>query len=640
MASRIGMPNFDDEELLDDDPAPCGPAGAGGGGAPDVDDEDEDDDDDLFVTPVPAIEKPTVHAKASFLTSAADSAAGASLIGWVPQSMFKFSDKPPLPYLGVEALPRDTLAYLIDAEDVSMMLGQNWERSYHALCAGKGQFRVIRHSGAFTYVEIVHPPMNVRTFITLPRSCLSIAPIAPYESAFDPNRKGYTSIGTSLHAKDRGAPPGFVAIAKHTSETFPLEEAIVMLMQQQVPHDGFQNIMFNLSTGSFDDVINGTEVAGNPSPLLLTACAVARLMKGEPAEALQDAQRAIAMAHNAAAPYLAAWRALMALGKFASALSMLGTASLLVPNLPFIPRIRVINDFFIVLDRQGRDAGSPLAYRLTHGCQRGTVARRDFAAQEAICSDVPLLVVPACIENGADCIEPYPAWCAGTRGKLTKDQFYSRLFFTYRSAVSVARSSKLQERYTVDTLNAVLLSLLAVALTAHDMVGRRSADTLDAAIAQYGLFPFPCDAPPNVGPKFERDLFVVYATLICEFPDFVKAAIDFKYFFSVWTAAMRYGIRVLVDPQTGRSTVADHRVEFRLPGANDDRDDFDDGEAGGATSVVPPEYHGGWLIVGSAFVRRHHSDAERNTQIQVLEDHTRLALTATRPILSGEPLRF
>lgn len=90
-------------------------------------------------------------------------------------------DKPKLPFLDVKSLPPGTVVWVGDEEDVAAYLKKHWNSYYDKICNGHAVGTVVRHSNDMTLVEFSE--VDLRFTLTIPRSCLSVKKIEPYDSS-------------------------------------------------------------------------------------------------------------------------------------------------------------------------------------------------------------------------------------------------------------------------------------------------------------------------------------------------------------------------------------------------------------------------------------------------------------------------
>ncbi|RNF14041.1 uncharacterized protein Tco025E_06009 [Trypanosoma conorhini] len=259
--------------------------------------------------------------------------------------------KPELPQLSPESLPAGCHVWVVDEDDVRLLLREYWDDSYGAVCNGRLRGTVVRHSDNVTLVSFYDDHLEMSYGLSLPRVCLSKEPIKAYDRSLGGSNRFAESCFGIGNLDPR------VGRFREEAEALKINRQFyesLSVMEIQVPQSTPQLavVLENLNEGAYEAALTllsklPSNVFNRVDCLVLRSRANAFL--GRFTEALKDAMRAIEEEPRWVKGNLAAARALSGLGKFEEAARQINRARLLLPHSHELRKIEELNSFMLNL---------------------------------------------------------------------------------------------------------------------------------------------------------------------------------------------------------------------------------------------------------------------------------------------------
>lgn len=395
MASIWGRPNMDAD--LDDGERSTATSNSASASAPeqprdsknewsDCDNDDCDngsDDMDGWGAP-----PPDVVTKQQPRLSASD-LLGDPMAMFTPQPVLTFSDKPQPPMLRVEQLPPGSTVWVVDCEDVALLLKGNWDPIMNNVCCGKAEGQVVRHSGDVTFVKFgeLLPALDVG--LTLPRSCLSLDFIVPYDNRIEDAGQFAAGFGVGTLGPRAGnhRPTDIKAVVVRPLTQF-YDAFACSAVTFESTKDGMALIQGERFTAAIEYFTHQLSTVGNASSErkeLLLGRVVARLFAEQLAEALSDALQVIELSPSWPRAYLSAARCYATLGKLSQSAQMLNQTQLLLPHENDLRELQRLTDglrfFQHLLD------ATPVYLRINAWYEKLLHAKRGFSVGDVVLED-------------------------------------------------------------------------------------------------------------------------------------------------------------------------------------------------------------------------------------------------------------
>ncbi|ORC90830.1 uncharacterized protein TM35_000072540 [Trypanosoma theileri] len=359
MKSRIGRPDMN--ELLDADlqlVSPVGSRVAGGSGsdssAVDGDHESSSDESEWGTVGGNFRIEDVMKGESDVDMTAEEDKTEEKLL-YVPEPVISLScvRKPLVPRLPIEDLPVGTNVWVVDEEDVQLLLREHWDESYRAVCNGRISGTVVRHSNNVTLVRFYNEQLDMDYSLSLPRACLSDVPIDAYSSS--PHGSSY--MVTSFFGLGNLGPRAGRSHDNTTTCTLDKQyyESLSFMevhISPNLPQLGVANERF--IAGAYEDAISLLDKLDDETQHKMVDVLVLRsrtnIFLGRYEEALKDALKIIELDPSWVKGYVAAARALSGLGNFEEAGTQINQAMLLLPHSRELRRIGELDIFLCNLE--------------------------------------------------------------------------------------------------------------------------------------------------------------------------------------------------------------------------------------------------------------------------------------------------
>lgn len=413
-------PQYEDEEEEDDD----------------CDDDDDDDDDGWgdFTVTNGALDT----LREAILTNSNNEA---NEMLFVPEPVVSLLNdaKPAMPMLTQEELPPGTKVWIVDEDDVKLLLKDAWDPPIRIVCNGREIGTVQRHSGDLTLVSFSNESIGMSFAFTLPRPCLSIQPIVAYESNRPANRPN--ALASSFGVGNLGPRAGR-GTARTKDEVNILQQyyevmlaSIVKCKNAQPTWEQFVKGKVQPSLAAINTLIAEAEGASlatpEGSPLLGSRASsissnnneggagnnaanltlkelycvrsMMRIFDHDANGALDDAQKAIKLNPSWVKGYLRAARAHQASGKFTLAGHMINQTLLLLPHSEEVLRLSDLNNYLCRVNAELEQAAPHIGIRLSCTYAKLLMPKRGFQVGEVIFEETePVLSIPS-MQNATQC---------------------------------------------------------------------------------------------------------------------------------------------------------------------------------------------------------------------------------------------
>lgn len=333
--------------------------------------------------------------------------------------------KPLLPYLSKEELKVGSPVWVVDEEDVDTLLKNHFSRSYEMVCNGRKRGTVMRHNGDMTMVSFNDADTGVRCCLTMPRACLSLKPIEPYESGAGRTSTRvlgsyYCNVGPKATGSSRKRDE---RTAGNVCQQYYEDMAALAIPKESIGDLAEAQSLFQ--AGHFDEALaivnrilpraraevdaatgkGGAAAAaaehqpGTRSPVaFLVDVLVMRsrilLFQGRYVEALVDAELCVALEPKWVRGHLSVARAQSALGGWTQATSSLRAAEALLPASNELDRIAKMTKYLVSIQRRLDSTGHRVLIRLDQMYRKRLVPTVAHAAGDVLCAEVtPILAV-------------------------------------------------------------------------------------------------------------------------------------------------------------------------------------------------------------------------------------------------------
>lgn len=317
-------------------------------------------------------------------------------------------NKPDMPYHTKDQLPVGSRVWVVDEEDVALLMNAHWSTPYLRVCNGKLCGSVVRHSGEMTMVLFHDEGADLDFSLTLPRACLSLAPIEPYESNPCMKRQLIGSYYSNLGPRAGAGRPACMKGGRSSEEaeevpSFEVYQQyyeLVPALRLQVgsaeelfeAEKCFRFEKYNEAISLINSVLERTELA-HPhwlDAMLLRSRVYVFQERHE--EALADAKACMEVEPRWIRGYLSAARAHSGLGQFAEAGQLLRRAGELLSHSSEIERLKALNRYLDKLQQQLIKTGRPLRLMLDHLYRKLLLLQSDVDAGAVIVAeDTPVL---------------------------------------------------------------------------------------------------------------------------------------------------------------------------------------------------------------------------------------------------------
>ncbi|KAF8295109.1 hypothetical protein TcYC6_0097460 [Trypanosoma cruzi] len=561
------------------------------------------------------------------------------------------TQKPELPRLSAENLPTGCHVWVVDEDDVHLLLREHWDDSYRAVCNGRLCGTVVRHSVNVTLVSFYDEHLEMNYGLSLPRICLSNVPVESYNrSPGGSNRLIQSCFGLG-NLDPRAVRFREDAAAPKVNRQF-YESLSVMEVQVPQSLPQLAAVQKSLSEGAYEEALKLLDKlplnAVNRVDILVLRSR-ANIFLGRYEEGLKDALEAIEEEPRWVKGNLAAARAFSGLCKFEKAAQQIHRAMLLLPHSHELHKIGELNSFMLSLQM-----GLPrkdLDLFLDSQYAKRLVSSRRFKKDEIVYKGDQVIFAMESIfstPSGRCCV------CLKTEGKMMRVpvdldgnsseelacycsvecQQRSSLFFVMelgRHRVAVERARDLISCTLPQRVNQVSLDLTYMATrlflmicVTHDRLlsirrsQRRLNDVsnsnvsgeesdqsaasdkteflpLQAALKHLGVYPLPTD---QLSPSARDKMYVLYNTLTVFFSDKDKQTYSSALFYALYEYVRTFAVAVKVR------------------------------EAESMLYYLPK-------VMGAI---RHVEASEANCTVVINENGTDIALVASRDILPNEML--
>ncbi|KEG15627.1 hypothetical protein DQ04_00021250 [Trypanosoma grayi] len=506
------------------------------------------------------------------------------------------NQKPDVPRLPIESFPFGRRVWVVDEEDVHLLLREYWDDSYRAVCNGRLSGTVVRHSYNLTLVLFHDSHLDVTFSLSLPRACLSTAPIEAYSRSPHVSSgllNSYFGIGNLGPRTGRGREESTATalIKRQFYEALPVMEVQV---QQGLPRLSLAQDL--LLEGAFEEalaLLNELLAGASERADVLVLRSRANIFLEKYEEALRDALDVIALNPHWVRGYLSAARAQSGLGKFSTAASQINRVMLMLPHSRELRKIEELNAFLQNLQRElpSKDLSLYLDFRYAKqllACRRFRKADvvysedRAVLAMESIFSDSPSRCCVCLKPRGEMMRVPVESGGCGASEELAcycsvECQQRSSLFFAmelgrHRAAVRDARdlisvTSTMRMRHAPLDMACMAVRLYLMICVTHERLSsqqRRHADSstslaggsqsagsnaggllpLQAALKHLGVFPLPTD---TLGARVRDEMCVVYDTLTRTFTEDEKQMYPLAFFYALYEYVRTFAVSVVVE---------------------------------------------------------------------------------------------
>ena len=551
MTSRFGRPT--DDELLDDTEGNAQVAVVQDNNERDDDDDDDDDGDDGWGDL-------TVNLTAASKTVKRPSSCGL----FVPEQanvLDSSSSKPAMPLLDQHQLPPGSVVWVVDEDDVQMLLKDFWDHAIRVVCNGRVQGNVVKHSGeSLTVVQFADPKGRIKFSFTLPRQCLSLEKIEPYDHV---TLKKRGSLGHSIGGVGNLGPRAGRGTAKTKEEIHYLQQYYEVISANKIVEEFLDPIVDLIDKGKFVKALEGLEklvldpAVAHQRKELLCARSTLNIFSGNVSAALNDALDVIQINPSWVKGYLRAARAHSAAGKFILANQMINQTLLLLPHCPDIAVVSDLNDYLITLQTELKNDAT--SFRLDALYIKQLFPKRAFRAGEVMLEEHnPIVCVPSLYTK-----EPHCTTClsrhATTLASPTRDkrgmlycseacQKKSALFVPsevdtfgqgYKSAITLIQNKAASSLNLLPLEIARLtIRLFFIVYSTHQAASSGKAATpIEVVLKDLGVYPLVTNVLDN---KTRDELTVLYSVLTGIFSPADKLAYPDKLFLNLFVYVSTY----------------------------------------------------------------------------------------------------
>lgn len=317
-------------------------------------------------------------------------------------------DKPELPRLCVESVPIGCKVWVVDEEDVRLLLREYWDDCYRAVCNGRLCGSVVRHCHALTLVLFYDAELEMKFSLSLPRACLSLSPVESYRrSPCGSSRLLASHLGLGnldLCAGRAGEDAATSRLHRQFYES-------LSVMEIQAPRLGPVQACF--FSGAYEEALALlSELPAEASQRIdaLTLRSRVNAVLGRWEEALKDAQEVIKLEPFWVRGYLAISRALSGLGKFDVAAANIHRAMFLLPHSKELCKIQKLNSYMYNLQR--KLPCNDLSLFLDFWYAKKLVTRRPFRKLEVVYKEDQMILAmesmfSTCSDRCCVCLKPH-----------------------------------------------------------------------------------------------------------------------------------------------------------------------------------------------------------------------------------------
>ncbi|RNF09739.1 hypothetical protein TraAM80_02007 [Trypanosoma rangeli] len=521
---------------------------------------------------------------------------------YLPEPVISFTatQRPELPRLPPESLPPGCHVWVVDEDDVHLLLRENWDDSYSAVCNGRLCGTVVRHSNNVTLVLFYDEHLEMSYSLSLPRVCLSKVPMKVYHhSPGGSNRLFESCFGIGNLDPRAGCFREEAATSKINRQFY--ESLSVMEVQPPQALPQLAVVQENLNEGAYEAAL--TLLDNLPSNAVsrvdvLVLRSRTNVFLGRYQEALKDALGAIEEEPRWVRGNLAAARAFSGLCKFEEAARQIKRARLLLPHSHELRRIEELNAF--MLNIQVELPSNGLNLYLDAQYAKKLVSFRMFNTNEVVFrGDHVILAMESIFATSSDrccvCLKPegkmmrVPVDLEGNSSEKmacycsVECQQRSSLFFVMelgRHRVAVERARDLISCTLAQTANQVPLDMtymttrlfLMICVTHERLASKRrparrlndiSAASnfsfeeschssgsdrtgylpLKAALQHLGVYPLPTD---QLSSSAREKMYVLYNTLTAFFSDSEKQLYPPALFYALYEYVCAFAVAMHV----------------------------------------------------------------------------------------------
>lgn len=475
---------------------------------------------------------------------------------FVPEPVMSLNNdsKPQMPLLPQEQLEPGVDVWVVDEDDVKMLLKDHWDGVLKSVCNGRASGKLLRHStDDLAVVLFENDALAIKYTFTLPRVCLSKEPIVAYES---PKTRGHGAGATfaqSIGGVGNLGPRAGRGNAKTHEEVNLFQQHYELMASYSVKCPTSEGAWSLLMRGKLNDALSeidraiGDDVVGEFRKEHYCVRSSIQLFRGQHSAALNDALEVIKLNPSWVKGYLRAARAYKAHGKYTLASHMINQSLLLLPHSSELLEVSSMNDF---LRRQQLELETsfPLSLRLNAYYMKRFVTKRGFQVGETLFQESDWILAMPSMFNKSDCC----CVCLGTRNlsvmKLptkqdAQDTFCSTachqrssLFFPmerddneigFRSALSLIQAKAASSMNMLPLeLARLTMRLFLVVCTTHKRLVAQSRHaqqqqqqhmdsdvTLDDALLHLGIFPL----VSTTGMETKtRDDLIILCNVMCQ----------------------------------------------------------------------------------------------------------------------------
>ncbi|CCW68110.1 unnamed protein product [Phytomonas sp. Hart1] len=294
-----------------------------------------------------------VHPSSIFSTSSDEDVEESMFI---PEPIIQLSSrllKLAMPYHTIEQLTPGKHVWVVDEEDVEMFIPSTWCNAYKLVCNGRLSGTVVRHSGSMTIVRFHDEASEISLSLTLPRPCLSIKPVEPYEISSSANKGVFGSCccktGPRVICPELGSLKNSLSKTPHQfyESMSVLEVPAERLADLGETQSLFQREQYTTALAMVNRLI-ATQSPGMPMDVdALTLRSRIFIFLGRYEDALVDALCCAELEPRWVRGYLCMARAHSGLGNFNKAAAALCKASAFLPNSAELECIKDLNSYMI-----------------------------------------------------------------------------------------------------------------------------------------------------------------------------------------------------------------------------------------------------------------------------------------------------
>lgn len=449
------------------------------------------------------------------------------------------SSKPPMPLLEQAQLPPGQAVWVVDEDDVQMLLKDFWDHAIRPVCNGRLSGTVVKHSGeALTVVAFADPKGRMSFSFTLPRQCLSVEKIEPYERL-----KKKNSLGHSIGGVGNLGPRAGRGTAKTKEDIHHLQQYYEVITANKIVEALFEPVVELLDKGKYAKALEAIEAMMEaPDTVstyrkeLLCVRSTIHLYLGNVPSALNDALEVIQINPSWIKGYLRAARAHSASGKFLLANQMINQSLLLLPHCSDISVVSDLNDALI--SQQMMLKSSSVSLRLDALYTKLLFPKRPFRKDEVLVEELGSIACIASLYSK----DPHCTTCLNRTATMYASPAKDKRGMLYCSEACQKRSGlfipgevdtyaqgfksamTLIQNKAASSLNILPLEiaqltirLFFMAVALHKGGGGSNASqqpTMHNILKDHGVFPFVTSLLDN---KTRDDLLVLYKVLTGQF---------------------------------------------------------------------------------------------------------------------------